>query len=219
MTGKRYETAGIAELEDSRGWSPIRKRFGVESFGINAWTVHDVDGRIIPEHDEVPSGHEELYVVIAGHARFTVDGEEIDVPRGSVLYVRDPAARRGAWAREAGTTVLAVGAAPGKAYQPRSWETNAEIPVLFDRGEHEKAKQVLTEALGRYEDNAGVLYNLACAEALLGEKDAALGHLSEALDAHPSFGESAREDPDFESLRSDERFAALVGAATTGSEP
>jgi tetratricopeptide (TPR) repeat protein len=211
MTGKRYETAIIADIKDGRGWSPIRKRFGVESFGINAWTVEKADDRIIPEHDEVPSGHEELYVVIAGHARFTVDGEEIDGPHGTVLYVRDPAVKRAAYAREPNTTVLAVGAAPGKAYRPRAWETNAEIPALFDRGEHEKAKQVLVEAPGQYEDDAGVLYNLACAEALLGEKEEALGHLSEALDAHPAFRDSAREDPDFESIRSDERFAALVG--------
>jgi tetratricopeptide (TPR) repeat protein len=213
MTGKRYETASIADMEDSRGWSPIRKRFGVESFGINAWTVANADQRIIPEHDEVPSGHEELYLVIAGHARFTVDGEEIDGPHGTVLFVRDPAAKRAAYAREANTTVLAVGAAPGKAYKPRAWETNAEIPALFDQGQHEKAKQVLTEALGRYEENAGVLYNLACAEALLGEKDEAIGHLREALEGHPTFAESAREDPDFEPIRSDPRFAELVGSA------
>jgi len=211
VTGKRYETASIADIKDGGGWSPIRKRFGVESFGINAWTVENADDRIIPEHDEVPSGHEELYLVIAGHARFTVDGEEIDGPHGTALFVRDPAAKRAAYAREPNTTVLAVGAAPGKAYRPRAWETNAEIPALFDRGEHEKAKQVLVQSLGQYEDDAGVLYNLACAEALLGEKEEALGHLSEALDAHPAFRESAREDPDFESIRSDERFAALVG--------
>jgi len=209
MTGKRWETASIGEMEDSHGWSPIRKRFGVESFGINAWTVAGADERIIPEHDESPSGHEELYVVIAGHARFTVDDEEIDAPHGTVLYVRDPAARRAAWARAANTTVLAVGAAPGKAYRPRSWELG--VGPLFDRGEHVELKRVLVEALGKYEDDAGVLYNLACAEALLGETEAAISHLSEALDAHPAFRDMAREDPDFETLRSDERFAALVG--------
>ena len=209
MTGKRYETAGIAEMEDSHGWSPIRKRFGVESFGVNAWTVANADERIIPEHDEAPSAHEELYVVIAGHARFTVDGEEVDAPNGTVLYVRDPEAKRGAWAREPNTTVLAVGAAPGRAYRPRSWELG--IGPLFDRGEHEELKRVLVQALGKYEDDAGVLYNLACAEALLGDTEQALAHLSEALDAHPAFRDSAREDPDFDSLRSDERFAALVG--------
>lgn len=210
MTGKRWETGSIPEMKDSRGWSPIRKRFGVEAFGVNAWTVANADERVIPEHDEVPSGHEELYVVVAGHARFTVEGEEVDGPAGTVLFVRDPAAKRAAWAREPNTTVLAVGAAPGKAYRPRAWETNAEIPALFDQGEHAMAKKILVEALGKYEDDAGVLYNLACAEALLGEKEEALSHLSEALDAHPAFRENAREDPDFESLRSDERFAELV---------
>jgi tetratricopeptide (TPR) repeat protein len=209
MTGKRWETSSLAEMQDSHGWSPIRKRFGVESFGVNAWTAAGADDRIIPEHDEVSSGHEELYVVVAGHARFTVDDEEVDAPNGTVLYVRDPAAQRAAWAREPNTTVLAVGAAPGRAYRPRSGELG--IGPLFDRGEHEELKRVLVGALGKYEDDAGVLYNLACAEALLDEKEEALSHLSEALDANPAFRNMAREDPDFDSLRSDERFARLVG--------
>jgi tetratricopeptide (TPR) repeat protein len=211
MTGKRFELATLGEMEDSRGWAPIRKRFGVESFGVNAWTVEQAGDRIIPEHDEVPSGHEELYVVMTGHAVFTVDGEELDGPEGAVLFVRDPAARRGALAREAGTTILAVGAKPGEPYRPRSWEANAEILALFDQGQHEKAKKLLTDALPKYEDKTGMLYNIACAEAMLGEADEALEHLKQALEAQPSFAESAREDPDFEPIRSDPRFAALVG--------
>ena len=39
---------------------------------------------------------------------------------------------------------------------------------------------------------------------------ASRGTLRKLYDAQPTFRESAREDPDFESLRSDERFAALV---------
>jgi hypothetical protein len=215
MTDKRYETASLAEMEDSRGWSPIRKRFGVESFGVNAWTVHEAGGRIIPEHDEVPSGHEELYLVVSGHAVFTVDGDEIDAPQGTVLFVRDPAAKRGAHGREPGTTVLAVGAEPGAVYEPRAWEINAQIPALFDQGDHEKAKKVLTDALPHYKDKAGIIYNIACAEALLGEVDEALGHLREAIELHPDYAENAREDPDFEPIRSDPRFAALVGATSS----
>jgi tetratricopeptide (TPR) repeat protein len=87
---------------------------------------------------------------------------------------------------------------------------------MFDQGEHEKAKKLLTEALPKYEDKAGMLYNIACAEALLGEADEALGHLRESLEAHPAYAESAREDPDFESIRSDPRFAELVGSAGAG---
>jgi tetratricopeptide (TPR) repeat protein len=207
----RYETATIHGLEDARGWSPIRKRLGVQAFGVNAWTAAAAGDRILPEHDEVPSGHEELYVVILGHAAFSVDGEEVDAPVGTIVFVRDPAATRGAVAREPGTTVLAVGGKPGVAYRPRSWELQAG--TLLDDAQHAKAKRLLMEALGRYEDNAGVLYNLACAEALLGEKDEALDHLRAALVEHPSFAEYAREDSDFASIRDDPRFTEIVGAA------
>lgn len=214
MTAKSFELATLAEMEDSRGWSPIRKRFGVESFGVNAWTAHEADGRIIPEHDEVPSGHEELYVVLSGHAVFTVDGEELDAPQGTVVFVRDPAAKRGASAREADTTVLAVGARPGEAYRPRSWEENAEVLALFEEGHHEQAKKLLTDALPKYEDQSVMLYNIACAEAMLGEADEALEHLKQALEGQPSLVETARDDPDFEPIRSDARFEELVGAGT-----
>jgi quercetin dioxygenase-like cupin family protein len=214
MTEKRYEIASIADMEEQArgGWAPIRKHFGVESFGINAWTAHEAGGTVIPEHDEVSSGHEEIYVVMSGHAAFTVDGDEVDAPQGSVVFVRDPAAKRGATAREAGTTVLTAGAEPGEVYQPRAWEINAQIPALFDQGELEKAKKMLTDALPRYKDKGGILYNIACTEALLGETDEALGHLRESLAAQPSYAENARDDPDFESIRSDPRFAELVGA-------
>lgn len=212
MTGKPYEAANIAEIEDSRGWSAIRKHLDVESFGINAWRAGKAEERIIPEHDEVPSGHEELYLVIAGHATFSVNGEEVDGPQGTALLVRDPAAKRSAHAKEADTVVLAVGAKPGEAYRPRSWEVNAGVLTMFDEGEHQKAKEVLLKSLDKYEDKAGILYNIACAEAMLGEADEALGHLREALEKHPQYAEAAREDPDFEPIRSDPRFAELVGA-------
>jgi hypothetical protein len=99
--------AGIAELEDARGWSPIRRHPGVQAFGVNAWKV--------------------------------------------------------------------------------------------------------PEALGQYEDNAGVLYNLACADALLGEKDAAIDHLRAAIEEQPASAGHARADEDFASIRDDPRFAELVG--------
>jgi hypothetical protein len=68
MTGKSYEAARIAELERPDGWSPIRRRFAVQAFGINAWSAHEPGAAVIPEHDERPSGHEELYLVTAGRA-------------------------------------------------------------------------------------------------------------------------------------------------------
>src|SRR5205814_8947924 len=132
---------------------------------------------VISEHDETPSGHEELYLVLEGHATFTVAGEEIDAPAGTLVFVRDPAAKRGAVAREAGTTVLTVGARPGAAYRPRARETNVDVFPMFDEGRFAEAKELLLDSLGRYEDQGTLLYNLACAEAQLGNPEAALDHL------------------------------------------
>jgi tetratricopeptide (TPR) repeat protein len=208
---KSYETATIAELERPDGWSPIRKQLGIQAFGVNAWTAREAGGVVIPEHDEVPSGHEELYLVTDGHATFTVGGQDIDAPRGTLVFVPDPATKRGAVARDAGTTVLALGARPGAAYRPRAWETNVDVFPMFDEGRYEEAKQLLLDALGRYEDQGTLLYNLACAEARLGNPAAALDYLARGLEERPDLRESARGDEDLATLREDGRFAELVG--------
>jgi tetratricopeptide (TPR) repeat protein len=206
MTGKSYERARIADLERPDGWSPIRRALGVSAFGINAWAGQEAGATIISEHDERPSGHEELYVVVAGRATFTVGGEEVDAPVGTIVFVRDPEVKRGAIAAEPDTTVLAVGGRPGEAYRPRSWETNVDVLPLFESGRHEEAKQVLLEALDQYEDRGTILYNLACAEAQLGETDAALDHLSAAVQERPDLAEQARDDGDLAPIREDPRF-------------
>ena len=210
MTEKPFETARIDDLERPDGWSPVRLHFDVQAFGINAWTGLEADATVIPEHDEKPTGHEELYVVTSGHATFTMEGEWIDAPSGTIVFVRDPAARRGAVAREPGTTVLSVGAKPGEAYRPRSWEVNRDVFSLLDGGKNAEAKQVLLDALEHYDDRGNLLYNLACAEAQLGETNAALEHLRAALGESPSLAESAREDTDLGPIRDDPRFAEIV---------
>jgi tetratricopeptide (TPR) repeat protein len=211
VEGKGHTTATIAGLERADGWSPIRKQLGVQAFGINAWTSREAAGVVIPEHDEVPSGHEELYLVAAGHATFTVAGEEVDAPSGTLVFVPSPATKRGAVAREAGTTVLALGARPGAPYRPRAWETNVDVFAMFDEGRYEEAKQLLLDALGQYEDQGTLLYNLACAEARLGNPDAALDYLRAGLEERPDLRESARGDEDLAALHEDPRFAELVG--------
>jgi Tetratricopeptide repeat len=213
MSKRLTQTVRIADLADQRGWAPLRLQLGVQSFGINGWTANEAGARVIPEHDEVPSGHEEVYVVTTGHAVFTVDGEEIDAPAGTVVFVPEPEAKRTAVARDAATTVLAIGGVPGEAYRPRAWETNFEVLDLFERGDHAGAKRVLNEALSTYTDHDLLHYNLACAEAQLGETDAALDHLAAAIRERPRFVEDAREDPDLASLHGLERFAQLVGEA------
>jgi tetratricopeptide (TPR) repeat protein len=80
---------------------------------------------------------------------------------------------------------------------------------LFDRGEFAEVKRRLEPLVDAHPQSAGWLYNLACAEAMLGEADAALHHLARAVELHPPFAESAREDDDFASLRDDPRFARI----------
>jgi len=208
---KSYETAKIAGLERPDGWSPIRRELGVEAFGVNAWTAHEPGAVVIPEHDEAPSGHEELYLVLAGRATFTVDGDEIDAPPGTLVFVRDPAAKRGAVAAESDTTVLAVGARPGDPYRPRSWETNIDVFPMFDEGRFQEVKDLLLANLERYEDQGALLYNLSCAEARLGHPDAAFDYLRSALEHRPDLAAGASGDEDLASLRDDPRFNQLVG--------
>ena len=201
MTRRRHVTARLADLEREDGWAPIRRALGIEAFGVNAWTAREPQASVIPEHDERPSGHEELYLVTAGHARFTVAGEPVDAPAGTLVFVGDPADVRGAVALVAGTTVLSIGAPRGEGYRARSWEVDRDVIPLLDAGDHEQARRLLLDALDRYEDRAGLLYNLACAEAQLGELDAAREHLDEAIALRPDLAEAARDDEDLAPLR------------------
>ena len=102
-------------------WLPLRHLLGVRAFGVNAWRG-DAGGEVIERHDESDYGHQELYVVLSGRARFTVGGEEISASPGTVVFVEDPTLERVAVAEEPGTVVLAVGAKHGEAYEISAWE-------------------------------------------------------------------------------------------------
>lgn len=128
----RAHLSDIEPLEPPGGeavdWRPVRHQFGIEAFGVNAWIGHHAGDEVIEEHDELPTpddgtaGHEELYFVSSGTARFRVGEDEFDAVAGTFVAVRDPAVVRHALAAEDGTTVLAIGAAPGVAFSPSQWE-------------------------------------------------------------------------------------------------
>jgi tetratricopeptide (TPR) repeat protein len=199
--------ATIGELTREDGWAPVRRHFGIRAFGVNAWTGREAGDTVIPEHDE--NTDEELYVVVEGVALFTVGEDEIEAPAGTLVHVPDPATVRGAIAKQAPVTVLAVGATRGAPFSPRAWETNRDVLPLFDREDYAGVKRVLEEARGEYADDpVPILYNMACAEARLGERDAALEHLAEAIARDPRYAEYATTDDDLASLRDDPRFPA-----------
>ena len=188
---------------------PVRLHFGVESFGVNAYTAPSAGGRVIEEHDELGTGagrHEELYIVARGHAVFELGGEEVDAPAGTLVFVSDPAVRRGAIAKEDATTVLVVGGVVGQPFQPSPWETWLAAFPFIETGEPERGVETFLQALERYPGNPDVLYNLACFEALAGRREEALEHLDEAVQADPRTRTWAQTDSDFDSIRDDARF-------------
>jgi tetratricopeptide (TPR) repeat protein len=216
-----FRIAGLSEIEvegapASARWSPVRMHFDISAFGVNAWTAREAGQTVIGEHTE-DSGHEELYFVASGHAAFTVAGDEIDAPTGTFVFVRDPKAKRKADATEAGTTVIALGGTPGKAFVPMNWERSGRALRHWATGDFEQAVAELSALKDQHPEEPGLVYNLACAESRSGRKDEALAHLLEAVELNDDFRELAEKDEDFDPIREDPRFAsAVAGQADAG---
>ena len=193
-------------VTDTLVWRPVRRTLGVEAFGVNAYTAANAGDEIVEDHDETGTaagGHQELYVVLSGHVRFSVAGEEVDAPAGTLVFVRDPSARRAARAVEPGSTVLAIGGKPGAPYEVSAWEHYfAAIPDA-QAGEWDKAVETVAAGLAEHPDSAALLYNLGCYEARAGRRDDAVGHVRRALELDPKLVEVASDDPDLESIRAE----------------
>src|SRR5947209_11747339 len=86
-------------------WRPIRRRLGIRAFGTNVYSSSRVGGEIVEEHSEEQLGHEEMYVVLRGHATFHLDGQDVDAPAGTLVYLRDPKVKRSATAQTEDTLV------------------------------------------------------------------------------------------------------------------
>jgi mannose-6-phosphate isomerase-like protein (cupin superfamily) len=113
-----YSLVNVDEIE---GEGPggavrfVRRRLGVEAFGINWIEIPpDSDGR---EHDEQETRQEEVIVVVRGSGSYRVDGEEVPVRVGTVMRF-DPETTRVPVAGPEGLTFVAVGARRGS-YEPR----------------------------------------------------------------------------------------------------
>jgi tetratricopeptide (TPR) repeat protein len=202
-----YGAAGIEDVESLRTrhgyeWHSIRHHFDVRAFGVNA-NVAVAPGVIVEEHDEThgDGGQEELYIVVSGHAAFTLDGEEVDAPAGTLVFVRDPAVKRAAVAHEAGTTLLCVGGRPGQPFRISSWEYSRRAEVRAKAGDTEGAVRIMEELLAERPDDPVVLYDAACFESLAGRREAALEHLRLALEGDPSLREYVADDPDLDPIR------------------
>ena len=188
-------------------WRPIRRTLGITGFGINAYTAAR-GSLLIEEHDETGPGsghHEELYLVLSGHAAFTVDGHEIDAPAGTLVFVPEATSRRSALALTDETTAIVVGGRPG-AISPSPWEYYFSAVPAAQAGDPAHAYEIAADGLAEHPDHPTLHYNLACYAALAGKADLALEHLARAVEADPQARSSAATDTDLDSIRSDPRF-------------
>lgn len=182
-------------------WRPIRRTLGIEAFGINAYTGDKAGDDVVERHSEESLRHEEVYVVLAGRASFELDGESLDAPAGTIVFLRDPSVRRYAQAAEPGTTVLAIGGKPGEAYTPSAWEWYFEAERFREPLDTEAALRLMDEANERFPDHAGVVYSTACWLALAGRDEEALTTLRHAVELDPRTREWAANDDDLATIR------------------
>ena len=206
-----YEVAHVDDLDAipvSHGlvWRPVRRRFDVRAFGVNAYTSEQVGSQVVEEHTESQLGHEEIYVVLRGSATFMLDGEEVEVDAGSLVHIADPDVKRVALSREPETTVFALGGKPGEAYTVSAWEAMFAAMPAVRRGDWDEAIRLHHEALAERPEHPALLYNLACVEARAGRSIDALAHLQRAVELDPKWAAYARTDTDFASIRREPGF-------------
>ena len=81
---------------------------------------------------------------------------------------------------------------------------------LYEIGEKKEAFEWMNKAIELYPEEAGTLINAACLFAKDGNKEKALDYLERAVDKGFGKRDWIEHDPDYESLRDEPRFKALL---------
>jgi tetratricopeptide repeat protein len=198
LTLSELDTVDMGDLL----FHPIRRAMGVSAFGINAYSARNAGDVVIEDHDEQGDGsghHEELYIVVTGRAAFELDGETVDAPAGTLVFVR-PEQRRGAKALAEDTTILVIGGKPGAAGPPSPFEYWYVAEPAYRAGEYEEAYSIAAEGLEHYPDNAPLQYQLGCYAARAGRLEDARAHIERAFELSPKAREWVVGDADLAAL-------------------
>lgn len=199
----------VPKRESGELLRPLRRRLEFRPFGVNAWSADGAGDKLIPPHEE-GSGHEELYVVVRGSARFTLGEETFDAPAGTLIHAR-AGTFRVATAAEANTMILVAGGKEGEAFEPGGWENIDIAFALLDAGDAAAGRAVLAEIPVPDESLWGRHYNLACYDAIAGATDSALEELRKAVELNRDQVMGwLPHDTDLDSLRGDPRFEELA---------
>ena len=210
-----YKVIGIDEIPARDNWIPIRDQLGIGAFGVNAYRGAEAGSSVISDHTELMARHEELYVVVEGHATFTVDGEEVDAPPGRSSSSPIPRAAAAPSRRSRGRRCSSRGQSPARRSRSRRGRRSGRRTARRWRStakqRYEDAAAVLRKALDEHPDSAGIEYNLACFETMAGSDAATVAeHLGRAIELYPGFRDFARQDSDFEPVKDDPAIQALM---------
>ncbi len=95
---------------------------------------------------------------------------------------------------------------------PPGREIWAPAQPLYLEGKYAEAAALGRELVAANPEYPDVAYNTACCESMAGERAAALEHLRGAIAVWPGFREMAERDGDFDPIRDDPAFKALLSA-------
>lgn len=93
------------------------RELGVTGLGMNILEL-EPDCSAYPEHDHAGDGQEEVYVVLDGGGTLVAGLRQWPLVAGTLIRVPHDTKRKLVPGAD-GLTVLALGATPGKAYEPR----------------------------------------------------------------------------------------------------
>ena len=100
-------------------WALARKSLGLQSFGMNVTEL--APGETIPEHTELESDQEDVFIVLAGEATMVIDGKEHPAPAGTFARLDPEPLRTVVNRSNSDTTVLIVSAPRTSGYTPLDW--------------------------------------------------------------------------------------------------
>jgi hypothetical protein len=127
----RFDELEDVPWEEGLTLRPVRSQLGLRAFGAAGFVGCEPGDLVVEPHTEDEGrGQQELYVVLRGAARFTLDEDTLDVPAGTLIVV-EPHVRREAIAIEPDTAVLAFGGPP--TFEPAGHEYMARVRGAVDR--------------------------------------------------------------------------------------
>jgi len=179
-------------------WHPVRMELGLHAFGAAGFSGGPGD-TVVEPHVEAGDGrgHEELYVVLSGRATFTLDGDRVDAPAGTLVFA-SPETHRQAVAEEPGTTILVLGGPPTFAPAGFEWLMRAKAHMATDP---DRAREILRDGLTELPGSAAIPYGFALLEASQGDVDSARASLREAIAREPRLRDDADREPLLEGIR------------------